>query len=296
MQSIDHSSNSNAAPVASIVIPAHNEASVIERLLDSLPTEVGGRGLEVIVACNGCTDDTAEIARRRGLKVVDIETPSKIAALNAADEIATAFPRLYIDADVVLTPKTVTDLIRTLGEPGVLCAAPPYRLQLDGRPWTVRAYFSVWLQVMRVRAGYVGSGVYSVSEQGRKRFGKFPNVIADDTFVRNLFTRDERRIVDTDPTLVEAPFTLRALFRRKVRVTIGNMELRARAGDQPAAAAAEVGIPWWRVVLGRPTLIPAGVVYAFVNAAAHYAAHRQLRRKGSIDWARDGTTRSTPAV
>jgi hypothetical protein len=46
----------------------------------------------------------------------------------------------------------------------------------------------------------------------------------------------------------------------------------------------------------RPTLIPAGIVYAVVNAVAQVAAHRQLRSKRTVDWARDNTTRSTPAV
>src|SRR5690349_20226188 len=92
--------------IASIVIPAHNEASVLGRLLATLPADVDGRRLEVIVACNGCTDNTAAIAREWGATVVDVTTASKIAALNAADEVAVTFPRLYVDADVVLTPKT----------------------------------------------------------------------------------------------------------------------------------------------------------------------------------------------
>src|ERR1044071_1194081 len=88
---------SDSKVVASIVIPAHNEGAVIRRLLRSLPEVVDAGRLEVIVACNGCTDDTADIARRHGAKVVEISTPSKIAALNAADDIAVAYPRLYVD-------------------------------------------------------------------------------------------------------------------------------------------------------------------------------------------------------
>ncbi len=47
--------------MASVIVPAHNEASVIRRCLDSLN---GQAGLDtLIVACNGCTDNTAEIVR-----------------------------------------------------------------------------------------------------------------------------------------------------------------------------------------------------------------------------------------
>ena len=45
---------STGGPVASVVIPAHNEAAVLGRLLDALATGLGGHALEIIVACNGC--------------------------------------------------------------------------------------------------------------------------------------------------------------------------------------------------------------------------------------------------
>ncbi len=71
----------------------------------------GRRGLGVLLGdaagdaadarANGCTDRTAEVARSfGGVRVVEIDTPSKTAALNAADEIATGDVRVYMDADV----------------------------------------------------------------------------------------------------------------------------------------------------------------------------------------------------
>lgn len=282
---------------ASIIIPAHNEANVIGRLLDSLPTRVVGQPIQVIVACNGCTDDTAEIARKRGVTVLEVSTPSKIAALNEADTVAAAFPRLYVDADLVVTHNTVADLISALGGPGLLCAAPPYRLQTTGRPWLVRAYFKVWLLAASLRDQYVGSGIYALSRDGRARFDRFPNVIADDTYVRNLFTTTERRIVHTDPTIVEAPWTISAVVKRKVRINIGNLELASRPDGQNHRSNEKSGTPWWRAVLARPALIPAGVIYAAVNAYAALMARRRIRnsRAGSHDWGRDDTTRTAAA-
>jgi glycosyltransferase involved in cell wall biosynthesis len=43
----------------SVIIPAHNEAGVIDRSLDALlkdATETERARLEVLVVCNGCTD------------------------------------------------------------------------------------------------------------------------------------------------------------------------------------------------------------------------------------------------
>src|SRR3954462_6356852 len=96
----------------SVIIPAHNEANVIERTLSELMSGAHPNELEVIVVCNGCTDDTATRARNAGtgyaakhainFQVIDTPTPGKINALNLGDKAATAFPRLYIDADILL--------------------------------------------------------------------------------------------------------------------------------------------------------------------------------------------------
>ena len=82
----------------SIIIPASNEAALIGGCLAALlaSDDVPG-GVEVIVAANGCQDDTAARARRmapqaqaRGwaLEVLDLPAPGKLAALNAADSRA----------------------------------------------------------------------------------------------------------------------------------------------------------------------------------------------------------------
>lgn len=278
--------------VASIVIPAHNEATVIARLLDPLVPDAETGKLEVIVACNGCTDDTAEIARSRGATVIEVDTPSKIAALNAADEVAVTFPRLYVDADVILSRKTVDDLVRALSDPETLCAAPPSSVSLSGRPWAVRAFFEVWKPVMLAKEGYVGAGVYALSAKGRARFGRFPNVIADDLFVRNVYKRTERRIVATEPTIVEAPRTVRALLRRRIRVCIGNYELSTHPDYRALPGNLEPRTAWWKVPLKNPSLLPASSVYASVNAVARLAAYHHRLSKRPVEWARDNTTRS----
>jgi len=290
------SAQTNRDFVASVVIPAHNEATVIARLLDSLEPRAPTGKLEVIVACNGCTDNTAEIARNRGATVVEVDAPSKIAALNAADEVALKFPRLYVDADVILTRKTVDDLVRALSDPETLCAAPPSNMDLSGRPWAVRAFFKVWKQVMLAKEGYVGAGVYAVSAKGRARFGRFPNVIADDLFVRNVFQRSERRVVATEPTIVEAPHTVRALLRRRVRVCIGNSELATSVDYKSLPGNLEPRPAWWKVPLKNPALIPASIVYASVNVVAKLLAYRQRISKRPVDWARDNTTRPQQAA
>src|SRR6187431_2740219 len=89
----------------SIVIPAHDEESVIGRCLAALTDGAAEGELDVVVVCNGCKDGTAAAARAAApaARVIEIEAASKPRALNAGDAAARAFPRLYVDADVVLS-------------------------------------------------------------------------------------------------------------------------------------------------------------------------------------------------
>ena len=99
--------------MATIIIPAHNEATVIGRTLEALADGQLREGTHVVVAANGCTDDTMGIARgfadRLRITVLDLPVASKQAALNGADDFLFGddrqenFPRIYLDADVELT-------------------------------------------------------------------------------------------------------------------------------------------------------------------------------------------------
>ena len=53
----------------SVIIPAHNEERVISRLLEALTLGHTPGELEIIVVCNGCSDDTAGVARGFGAPV-----------------------------------------------------------------------------------------------------------------------------------------------------------------------------------------------------------------------------------
>jgi glycosyltransferase involved in cell wall biosynthesis len=102
-------------PVASVVIPAHDEEERIETTLRSLVRGVAHGELEVVVVCNGCTDATATVARSvAGVEVVEIAEASKIAALRVGDERTRTFPRIYLDADVELSGRAAVALARAL--------------------------------------------------------------------------------------------------------------------------------------------------------------------------------------
>src|ERR1700678_2211268 len=173
---------SDQPAAGSVVIPAHNEARVIGRLLARLTGERAADDLEVIVVANGCTDDTVQVANSygAGVRVVELAQASKRAALDEGDRLARAFPRVYVDADVELSSDDVRSLIEALREPGILAAAPELTMELTGRPWLVRWYYDVWTRLPEVRSGLFGRGVFGVSEEGYHRLTGLPPVIGDD--------------------------------------------------------------------------------------------------------------------
>ena len=179
----------SGGPVASVVIPACNEAEVIDRCLAPLAEAAASGALEVVVCCNGCTDDTAGRARAHpGVTVLERSEPSKAQALNAADRVATAYPRFYVDADVEVDVASIETVARALREEGKPCGAPAAHFLTHDRPFPVRAFYRVWTAQPYLRDAPVGNGVYALTQDGRRRFDHFPDLVADDLFVRNLFT------------------------------------------------------------------------------------------------------------
>jgi glycosyltransferase involved in cell wall biosynthesis len=109
-------------PAISLVIPAHNEAALLPRLLDTIDIArdrfAGGRDqIEVIVADNGSTDDTAAIARARGCVVAPVEKRMIAAARNGGAAVASAPVLCFVDADMQIHPDTFNAIEAAISNP-----------------------------------------------------------------------------------------------------------------------------------------------------------------------------------
>jgi len=254
----------------SVVIPAYNEERVIGNTLRTLLADAQPGEFDVVVACNGCTDRTAEVAGavHSSVRVIETEHAGKSLALNAGDRVSLGFPRVYADADILMDTESLRATVAALsGE--VLAAAPQLSMRLDDAPWRVRQYFEVWRWAREQRGDLQGSGVYALSEVGRRRFDSFPDIIADDLFVYGLFSRSERATVSSATVTVTPPPTLREVVRVKARVFVGNLQYRATYG----AGTHGFGSPGRSAVLLRlpPRLWPGGLVFAGVGIGAGLA-------------------------
>lgn len=109
-------------PRISIVVPAHNESRLLPRLLDTIDAArhhyaAGADQIEVIVADNGSTDDTAAIARARGCVVAPVATRMIAAARNGGAAVATAPILCFVDADMQIHPGTFNAIDAAMQNP-----------------------------------------------------------------------------------------------------------------------------------------------------------------------------------
>ena len=275
-------------PAFSVVIPAHNEEAVIMRALDAFVPDLRQGEAQVVVVPNGCTDRTAELSRSiAGVETLDIAVASKSAALNAGDRHARGFPRIYVDADVVLNADTLRALATALAGPAPRVASPTVRFNVDGRPWSVRAFHRVYEKLPYIDDALIGHGVYALSAAGRARFDEFPTVTADDLFVQRLFTTAERIILDAHFVDVQTPKTLRSLLAIRTRTAYGNRQLAAVSQDTHAASTRTTISALGRVIRAEPQILPAAAVYVGVTLVARMKA----KRRAASVWQRDTSTR-----
>lgn len=97
-------------PVISVVIPAHNDAHNLRRLLPSLKTGFANAGVpaEIIVVANGCRDDSISCCTDHGVICLERPPLSPAAARNEGVAIARAGWLAFLDADVLPRPSWFT--------------------------------------------------------------------------------------------------------------------------------------------------------------------------------------------
>ena len=275
---------------ASVVIPAHNEAGVLDRCLSTLTTGAEPDEIDVLVVANACTDATADVARRHGVRVIETPTPGKANALRLGDEAALTFPRLYLDADVDLTIDSVRVLVATVAAPGVLATSPRPHYDLTAVRPAARRLHKVHEQMMRDRRGLAGAGVYCVNEAGHARVAPFPDVISDDGFVHRSFAPGERVVAAAARSVVRPSASFVATLRRRIRVRQGNQQLDAMGVPLPDGRLG-LGSLSGLVRARRVTPLDAAWYVGLIGLDRLAVRWRSLRRAG-VSWGTDVSSRS----
>src|SRR6202451_835268 len=108
-------------PELTLIVAAHDEASVIEaKVENALALDYPRERLELIVACDGCADATAALAREAGADVVlELARGGKIRAQDAAVQRARGAIVAFSDANALWERDAARVLVSAFEDPRV---------------------------------------------------------------------------------------------------------------------------------------------------------------------------------
>jgi cellulose synthase/poly-beta-1,6-N-acetylglucosamine synthase-like glycosyltransferase len=123
-------------PRVSLIVAAHDEQAVIgAKVKNALALSYPRELLQVIVACDGCTDETAQRARAAGADhVLELPRRGKIAAQDGAVERAEGEIVAFSDANALWAPDALRELVGAFGDPSVGYACGQVRFFQGSHP------------------------------------------------------------------------------------------------------------------------------------------------------------------
>ncbi|HEX3691914.1 MAG TPA: glycosyltransferase [Solirubrobacteraceae bacterium] len=133
-------------PSVSLIVAAHDEQSVIAaKVANALALDYPRELLQLLVACDGCTDATAERARSAGADVVlELGRGGKILAQDAAVARAAGEVVAFSDANALWEPDALRQLVAPFADPrvGYVCGRVRFAAEGDGATNQEGAYWS----------------------------------------------------------------------------------------------------------------------------------------------------------
>lgn len=145
-----------ARGLISFVVPAWNEERWLPATLAAIHSAIGplDRPFEIVVADDGSTDRTAEIARAAGARVVPVAHRQISATRNSGAAVTAGSYLFFVDADTRVTAEAVAAAIEALDRGAVGGGAAA---AFDGRTplWSrlLLSWVVFWFRHLRLAAG-----------------------------------------------------------------------------------------------------------------------------------------------
>ncbi|MDR3159438.1 MAG: glycosyltransferase [Zoogloeaceae bacterium] len=225
-------STAHAPQPVSVIIAAHNEALHIAQKLHTLLAQDYPAELEIIVASDGSSDDTAARARAiddRRIKVLDLPRQGKAAALNAAAGEASHAILVFTDADNRWQRDTLAHLVAPFADARVGCCVGNMQIPRAGHALSIGdllyRHYENWLRAAEDRFGCVVSADGALLALRRELFQPAPAEVNDDFFLCTCAPVAGKRsvYVSRAKVLDSSVDTVGNQFRRRVRITVGGL-------------------------------------------------------------------------
>lgn len=251
-------------PSVSLIIPAYNEERVIvAKLQNALKINYPHDLLEIIVASDGSTDRTVDLASNfisDGVKILELEPHGKASAINSAVTQSRGEVLCLCDANVLFHPDALKNMVRHFSDPQIGAVSGNVRLASEQSDF--EAGETTYYRFERL--------IY----QGESILGSMIGVDG------GMYVMRRDLFVDLPPhTLVDDLMNAMRVIRQGKRVVY-----------EPSALAWENGTPSWRDEFRRRVRITQGAVQSILNRAYpplsrpielwQYISHKLLRWMG----------------
>ena len=214
-------------PSVSLIVAAHDEERVIaDKVRNALELDYPRELLEVIVASDGSTDRTAELARAAGADVVlELERAGKVPAQNSAAAAARGDLLAFSDANAQWRADSLRLLVGEFSDPDVGYACGQARLIDQGGTNQEGIYWRAELAVRGLESALAGvtagnGAIYAVRSEAYLPLG--PASSHDLSFPFMLTKRGWRAVYAPDAIAEEKEVeTVEGEFARKRRMMRG---------------------------------------------------------------------------
>ena len=223
-------------PFVSLLIPAYNEADVIEEKLAACRRlDYPADKLEVVVASDGSTDATADVVRPHAdgvrVRLLDFErNRGKLAMLNAVVPQLAGEIVVFSDAASMPSPNAVRELASNFADPRVGAVSGVYRIENRdshqlGRQAGFYWRYETWIKQKEAEIGSIlgaHGALYAIRRELYPRLDA--SVINDDFVIPMRIARAGWRVAyEPAAAAVEEAHEMGG-FGRRIRIMTGNIE------------------------------------------------------------------------
>ena len=223
-------------PGVTLVVAAHDEEAVIEaKVADALALHWPRERLKVIVACDGCSDRTAQLARAAGADLV-LELPwgGKVRAQDAAVREATGELVVFSDANATWEPDALRRLVEAFADPevGYACGQVHFvgeaGTNQEGTYWR----YELWLRATESRLASVTAGNGAIYAVRREAYVEVDPIMGHDLSLPfNLVKRGWRAVYQAEARATEKMVpSIEGEFARKRRMMSHTWPIVLRGG------------------------------------------------------------------
>lgn len=230
-------------PTVTLIVPAYNEAAVIEdKIRNARSLDYPEHKLEILIASDGSTDNTVEIAQRYsdGSRIRVLGFPrnrGKISVLNDAVREARNEIVVFSDASALLSADSIRCLVMNFADPEVGAVCGLYRIQQAsgshlGSQEDLYWKYETFIKMQESKLASVLGGHGQILGVRKSLYPYLSADIINDDYVIPVRILSRRSRVVYDPSAVAFENAREMVgFQRRVRIMAGNLQqLREIAG------------------------------------------------------------------